>query len=346
MKKIGRNEPCPCGSGKKYKKCCMDQDESRVAADREVAGASGVAAKMYERSDGGARMQPWQQAHSSWPPSEVAALETDEIITRLGDLGIACSQQSFLELTEGRTSAWELSEVWRKKVRPRLSGRDDDFIGLAACELWKRYCPDNPSVEMLDDWMQAGYDHMVADRSTAACDRWTEVWQVIGSRLQPDMRDCRAARVVFDGTQLLGNWVQDFVTELYNAAVKEARYADTGIEFCEEILRQFPDEEELFRRNFRGDLGVLYFMAGKAEQGEKVLLELIRDYPDHATGYAFLSDRLGLGFAPSPQGKPIDLARAIRLLEEALARPVKDAADYDLQARLDDLLRKDRSEGK
>jgi uncharacterized protein YecA (UPF0149 family) len=22
-KKIGRNEPCPCGSGKKYKKCCL-----------------------------------------------------------------------------------------------------------------------------------------------------------------------------------------------------------------------------------------------------------------------------------------------------------------------------------
>ena len=22
MPKIGRNEPCPCGSGKKYKKCC------------------------------------------------------------------------------------------------------------------------------------------------------------------------------------------------------------------------------------------------------------------------------------------------------------------------------------
>jgi hypothetical protein len=23
--KIGRNEPCPCGSGKKYKKCCMER---------------------------------------------------------------------------------------------------------------------------------------------------------------------------------------------------------------------------------------------------------------------------------------------------------------------------------
>ncbi len=23
QRKIGRNDPCPCGSGKKYKKCCM-----------------------------------------------------------------------------------------------------------------------------------------------------------------------------------------------------------------------------------------------------------------------------------------------------------------------------------
>lgn len=30
--KIGRNEPCPCGSGKKYKKCCLNKsDEQRLA---------------------------------------------------------------------------------------------------------------------------------------------------------------------------------------------------------------------------------------------------------------------------------------------------------------------------
>jgi hypothetical protein len=23
MNKIGRNDPCPCGSGRKYKKCCL-----------------------------------------------------------------------------------------------------------------------------------------------------------------------------------------------------------------------------------------------------------------------------------------------------------------------------------
>ena len=25
-KKIGRNDPCPCGSGKKYKNCCIDKN--------------------------------------------------------------------------------------------------------------------------------------------------------------------------------------------------------------------------------------------------------------------------------------------------------------------------------
>ena len=29
--KVGPNDPCPCGSGKKYKKCCRDKD---LAAER------------------------------------------------------------------------------------------------------------------------------------------------------------------------------------------------------------------------------------------------------------------------------------------------------------------------
>ena len=29
---IGRNEPCPCGSGKKFKKCCLGKDEDALIA--------------------------------------------------------------------------------------------------------------------------------------------------------------------------------------------------------------------------------------------------------------------------------------------------------------------------
>ena len=39
--KTGRNDPCPCGSGKKYKKCCLEKDQQ---AERTAAAAAMLAA--------------------------------------------------------------------------------------------------------------------------------------------------------------------------------------------------------------------------------------------------------------------------------------------------------------
>jgi len=36
MPKTGRNDPCPCGSGKKYKRCCLDKDEAAALAARRA----------------------------------------------------------------------------------------------------------------------------------------------------------------------------------------------------------------------------------------------------------------------------------------------------------------------
>ena len=41
MAKPGRNDPCPCGSGKKYKRCCLDKDEA--------AGRAALAAALPSR---------------------------------------------------------------------------------------------------------------------------------------------------------------------------------------------------------------------------------------------------------------------------------------------------------
>ncbi len=35
--KPGRNDPCPCGSGKKYKKCCIDKEESSTTRERQLS---------------------------------------------------------------------------------------------------------------------------------------------------------------------------------------------------------------------------------------------------------------------------------------------------------------------
>lgn len=61
----GRNDPCPCGSGRKYKQCCLDKDEAaartaRAAAAAELAAATpepAAAAENTSRSGREARTQ-------------------------------------------------------------------------------------------------------------------------------------------------------------------------------------------------------------------------------------------------------------------------------------------------
>lgn len=38
VERIGRNDPCPCGSGKKYKRCCEDKDKERLRHSSTVPG--------------------------------------------------------------------------------------------------------------------------------------------------------------------------------------------------------------------------------------------------------------------------------------------------------------------
>ena len=56
MAKVGRNDLCTCGSGKKYKKCCMAGDEAAARAARPAQPATAAArlqslASLFEGHD-------------------------------------------------------------------------------------------------------------------------------------------------------------------------------------------------------------------------------------------------------------------------------------------------------
>ena len=36
--KLHRNDPCHCGSGKKYKNCCLEKDQSKLSSKLGVIG--------------------------------------------------------------------------------------------------------------------------------------------------------------------------------------------------------------------------------------------------------------------------------------------------------------------
>jgi hypothetical protein len=41
--KLGRNDPCHCGSGQKYKKCHLEKDEAARSAELAAAAAAAAA---------------------------------------------------------------------------------------------------------------------------------------------------------------------------------------------------------------------------------------------------------------------------------------------------------------
>ena len=58
-----------------------------------------------------------------------------------------------------------------------LSQSDRDFLGLAACELWRRFSPDPPSLERIDDWLCEGYNFSDDKNPSQAIAAWWKVWE-------------------------------------------------------------------------------------------------------------------------------------------------------------------------
>ena len=115
--KIGRNAPCPCGSGKKYKKCCMRRHE----AARSESAPAGPAT--------GSKSSPAPPAPAvSSPGFTYVVAEIDELSNSVVDL-----------IDEGRLDE---AEERCQELRERYPETVDWIMRLAAVyearEDWKR----------------------------------------------------------------------------------------------------------------------------------------------------------------------------------------------------------------
>ncbi len=74
-KRPGRNEPCHCGSGRKYKHCCLEKDEEADRAARAAQAATGAATAPAEEEQPPqpppprrAGDQPWRRRGHDFRP--------------------------------------------------------------------------------------------------------------------------------------------------------------------------------------------------------------------------------------------------------------------------------------
>jgi len=63
--KIGRNDPCPCGSGKKYKQCHLGKDEAKLREARQTAEAAASTAPP-ETPTAAVREKPRHSSAQPW----------------------------------------------------------------------------------------------------------------------------------------------------------------------------------------------------------------------------------------------------------------------------------------
>jgi hypothetical protein len=137
---VGRNEPCSCGSGRKYKKCCLALRDAAVAVDPELVAAVDQATASGDREALHARIAAAMPVFARGAPLEHVRFPHDAIRSRSPDRA---------ELAQMCTSGWQGRcelEIAHVLDRFELEAAQRDGLRLAVY-LLRRFGALSPTVE-------------------------------------------------------------------------------------------------------------------------------------------------------------------------------------------------------
>ncbi|MCX9085247.1 MAG: SEC-C metal-binding domain-containing protein [Candidatus Methanoperedens sp.] len=307
--KPGRNDPCPCGSGNKYKRCCLDKKNNeyfelsnKKVPEFKMPQISPLAmmrieqkmmrnpvefAKFKKELDKIGRTEEIRDFISkSWNLDKIKIMSTEDIIGKLGCMNIRFDIEDFKEKAQEYISATDLSEDYYYTQDFHAEGLDEDFIFLAIIELWDRIIPEHGNVEMIDNFMQDGYDYLEKKETETAIEKWEKAWNLILTLVPPDIKSVEEADEYIPGmTQSIYNWCQDFEMELHNASVTNDSFFWKRIKFCNVFCRIFPDSDELIIQNFMLAEADSYASIDDFPTADRLFKELVNSYPDNVWGY-------------------------------------------------------------
>ena len=254
--------------------------------------------------------------------SSADSLSDDELLAKLRGFGLDVDHDGVERLCAGALSAQDVAEP----ILDKLKLGDEttvDWVWISLLALWQRWWPDRPSLELLDDKIQAGYAQDAENDPRAAAVTWLNAWSDVqwlcdatGISSSEEFDDR------FPMTQSLFNWSQDLEMALENAGRNDHEMRQALIDFCEESLRRFPREDQMLTENRRRALGGAYFDAGPTEKAEELFGSWLDADPGWGWGWIGWADcYLPWG------GRTADLGRAEELLSRGYRVPgVRDRA--------------------
>ncbi|MFC4618909.1 SEC-C metal-binding domain-containing protein [Camelliibacillus cellulosilyticus] len=310
--KIGRNDPCPCGSGKKYKKCCMNKDVS------------------YEEKGTPEFLK------RRWTDEKVERMSTTEIFDQLATLGIEKDEDEFIREITAHKSSDALALVWEETYHLDINDLMIDFVYIAVRILASRLALGHLLIENLNSKMQDGYKLLQENQRDQACDLWWEVWEDTFRWLIPrhvDSINELDNLTKGDMLQSYHNWVQDFEMALERLGSKGKKYLQMRYDLGTQFRKRLPESSSLIMLNMGTAAAEALFQLGKVEEADKLFEKIAKENPDDIWPLV----RWGDMYTTWMNKENADHHRARELYEKAL-QVAEDESDREtIEMRIEDL---------
>ncbi|HEY1336215.1 MAG TPA: SEC-C metal-binding domain-containing protein, partial [Bryobacteraceae bacterium] len=249
-------------------------------------------------------------------------LTDGELLVKLRSFGVEIDH-AWLERECARAlSAQEIAGLLMDKSTSQ--GQESDWIWIGVASLCRRWFPEQPSFEVLDDRVQNGYELLKTSGAVAACRIWLEAWTDVLRLLdKAGIQSIEEFDERFRGTESLFNWIQDLESELWNAGLDDRQFLSARIAMCEEAMRRFPSDDGLMVENRRRAVAESYFELDETDKAEALYREWLDADPCWGWGWIGWSDCYRF-----TRTERVDLNRCEQILREGFAiADVRDRAD-------------------
>jgi len=257
--------------------------------------------------------------------SKIAALTTDALLVRLRALGLTVTTDRFAAETADLDSAWTLGERWCERVDTSLEAarRDPvwtDLVCLAACELWKRWQPERPSDEMLEDLIQVGLEADREEDFATTCEHWLKVWGLLVARVTPG-RPFILPPSFYD-------WLFELGPSFLAASMDAPEYIDKGIALLRDVLARLPDTDAGIHAELGFYVIELLLADDRLDEALAVAHARAEAAPQHISGHVWAISIL------KESGQAGQALTAMRTL---MQQDLEGAEDWDLEGLLAEL---------
>lgn len=336
MTRRGRNDPCHCGSGRKYKKCCLSADQALEPAypARDVGCDDPACGHHHAPHPPPRAPELAPEELPVWQRETLKGASTEALVARFSALGIDASREAFCAEAAQCAGVWQLLERW---LQARGGALPLDILATleeAAYLLWLRHRPGRPCSEQLDHatdlalGLCGGQD--LAQALTACEEAWALLQTLLDEAVDSGARAQRDLGLAWPPVA----WFDELMSLVRDVDPPPGRELDRALALGRGLLARFPGDDCEVRARVLASVADL--LAGSQRPDEVLALseQMIATYPALSDGYTAAWMALGM-----LDGWPsLTLIRRCQaLLHQALARPIVDNQWTHVQRYLDEL---------